>query len=481
MSVVSYWIHAAAARHPDRIAIEGPERSLTYAELRDAAVGGGRRPGGCARVALALPAGEDFVIALHGCLLAGAAAVPIDLRLSEAEQEQRRRRPRIVSASTSRRGADVRAVAVMHTSGTTAAPKPVVLTPANFLASALGSAVALGLDPAERWLCPMPLTHVGGLSIPIRSAIYATTAVLHGRFDTEAVLTDLMDPARRITLVSLVPTMLARLLDAGLERPPTLRWALLGGGPIAPALLERAAAAGVPVAPTYGMTEACSQIATFGWPLAGGRRADRRRRRGARARADRVGRRAVRTTAGCTRATSAASMTAARLEIVGRKADTIVSGGENVAPAEVEAVLLEHPGGGRRRRPSAPGPRMGGGRRRDGRASGRRHVAPEELRAHCAARLAAVQGAQGDRVRRPAAADAVGQAAPAPALIGACRPPHSSRSPSRRTSSRSSSSRRSPGCPCATSAPTRRAACSTHPRCARESATTAPSTSSSCG
>src|SRR5207245_2093371 len=54
-----------------------------------------------------------------------------------------------------------------------------------------------------------------------------------------------------------------------LERPPSLRWALLGGGPIAPALLERAAAAEVPVAPSYGMTEACSQIATGGRPLPG--------------------------------------------------------------------------------------------------------------------------------------------------------------------------------------------------------------------
>ena len=105
----------------------------------------------------------------------------------------------------------------MHTSGTTSEPKPITLSHGNFFASALGSAVALGLDPAERWLCPMPLTHVGGLSIPIRSAIYATTVVLHGRFETEAVLRELMDPGRRITLVSLVPTMLARLLDAGLS------------------------------------------------------------------------------------------------------------------------------------------------------------------------------------------------------------------------------------------------------------------------
>src|SRR6202008_2911666 len=71
------------------------------------------------------------------------------------------------------------------------------------------------------------------------------------------------------TMVSLVPTMLARLLDAGLASPPSLRWALLGGGPIAPALVSRAADARGPGAPTYGMTEACSQIATFGLPLHG--------------------------------------------------------------------------------------------------------------------------------------------------------------------------------------------------------------------
>ena len=86
----------------------------------------------------------------------------------------------------------------------------------------------------------MPLAHVGGLSILLRSTLYATTVVLHERFDTEAVLAELMNPERAITLVSLVPTMLARLLDAGLERPPTLRWALLGGGPIPQPLLERA-------------------------------------------------------------------------------------------------------------------------------------------------------------------------------------------------------------------------------------------------
>ena len=71
----------------------------------------------------------------------------------------------------------------MHTSGTTSAPKPVELTFGNWHANALGSAVMLGLDLDERWLCVMPLAHVGGLSILLRSPIYATTVVLHERFD----------------------------------------------------------------------------------------------------------------------------------------------------------------------------------------------------------------------------------------------------------------------------------------------------------
>jgi o-succinylbenzoate---CoA ligase len=378
------WIEAAAARHPDRIAIEGPERNLTYSELLEAAVAGaGAVRGG--RVALALPAGEDFVIALHACLLAGAAAVPIDLRLSAAEQEQRRAAVDVSGGSAT--GGDS-PVAVMHTSGTTAAPRPVVLSRGNFLASALGSAVALGLDPAERWLCPMPLTHVGGLSIPIRSAIYATTAVLHGRFDTGAVLNELMDPGRRITLVSLVPTMLARLLDAGLVRPPTLRWALLGGGPIATALLERAAAAGVPVGPTYGMTEACSQIATFGWPLAGVevRLADDGE---VLVSGPIVSAGAVSDDGWLHTADLGRFDERGRLEIIGRKADTIVSGGENVAPAEVEAVLLEHPAVADVAVHPRADPEWGEAVVatvvvRDGVS-----VAPEELRDHCAGRLAA--------------------------------------------------------------------------------------------
>jgi O-succinylbenzoic acid--CoA ligase len=394
---MAFWLHLAAGKAPDRVAIETPDGSLTYGELQVEAKRAAAALDGRERAALALAPGLDFVVALHGCILAGAAAVPIDLRHTPEERAQRLAGAELVVEEPLEPGPgqhqtilvpdDSAPIAIMHTSGTTAAPKPVLLTAANFLASALGSAVALGLDPQERWLCPMPLTHVGGLSIPIRSAIYATTAVVQGRFETEAVLNELMDPSRRITLVSLVPTMLARLLDAGLEHPPTLRWALLGGGPIAPALLERARAAGVPVAPTYGMTEACSQIATFGWPLPG---VDIRLApdgeilvRGAIVAPDTasddgwlrtgdLGRRDER----------------GRLEITGRKADTIVTGGENVAPTEVEDVLLEHPAvadaGVHAREDSEWGEAIVASVvLRDGAA-----VTAQELRDHCAARLA---------------------------------------------------------------------------------------------
>ena len=83
---------------------------------------------------------------------------------------------------------------VVFTSGTGGASKPIELTYGNWLWSALGSAVALGCPPGERWLCALPLTHVGGLSILLRSVIAATTAIVHERFETERVLDALMAP-----------------------------------------------------------------------------------------------------------------------------------------------------------------------------------------------------------------------------------------------------------------------------------------------
>jgi O-succinylbenzoic acid--CoA ligase len=441
--VVEGWLQRAAAARPGGVALQTSHGCLSYAELLACASAGaaelaarGAAPG--RRVAIALPPGLAFAQALHACLLLGAVAVPVDLRLLGAERERiaagavvrveeplstvggGRNATGSARSGGDRAGAgadpaaaerylgarhDLAATAVViHTSGTTSAPKPIELTYGNFLWSALGSAVALGLDPRERWLCALPLAHVGGLSILLRCAIYATTAVVHERFDTDAVLDALREQG--ITLVSVVATTLQRLLDAGLERPPSLRCALTGGGPVPPALLSRARAAGVPVSLTYGLTEACSQVttspvgATAGRSEGGGGLGGDRgmspggyagpplfctRLRianaslgaqgepdepgaqgepdepGAQGEPDEPGAQGVPEdgeimVAGPTVAPGSLGPDGwlhtgdlgafdehGRLHVTGRKADTIVSGGENVAPAEVEAVLEAHP------------------------------------------------------------------------------------------------------------------------------------------
>src|SRR5215217_1288962 len=327
------WLPRAAAEHPDRVALEAPQGELTYAQLLDAA----RidvAPG--SRVALALPPGLEFAIALHACLLARAAAMPVDPRLGAAEQQALlASADAVVDGAPGRRGgaqavapAESDTALVVHTSGTTAAPRPVELSFGNVQANALGSAVALGLDPDERWLCPLPLSHVGGLMVLLRSAIYATRAVLGG---AERATHD------DITLASLVPTQLQRLLDAGEKPGARLRAVLLGGAAATPDLLVRARETGWPVVETYGLTQACSQVTVEGRPLpglavslasdgeilvegptvAGGGTL----RTGDLGRFDEHG----------------------RLRVIGRKSDAIVTGGENVAPAEVEAALLAHP------------------------------------------------------------------------------------------------------------------------------------------
>lgn len=387
---VEGWLHRAARTRPQASALEGPDgrsSSRSYAELHAAARRGARAlsargVGRCDRVAIALAPGPAFAETLHACLLLGAVAVPVDPRLSDAERAHICDGAALVVSEALSAGEDVGVgpnlalderhdldviAAVIHTSGTTSAPRPIELSYGNFLWSALGSAVALDLDPRERWLCALPVSHVGGLSILVRSAIYATTAVVHPRFDTDLVLRALRE--QDVTLVSLVSTTLARLLDAGLERPRTgsaggvqLRHALIGGGPVPDALVQRARKAGVPVSSTYGLTEACSQVTTGGPPLFCTRvRIDGASEGPAQTSAGdagdagdaHVGEILVsgptvapgsRDPDGWLRTGDLGSLDQRGfLRVTGRVADTIVSGGENVAPAEVEAVLEAHP------------------------------------------------------------------------------------------------------------------------------------------
>ena len=149
--------------------------------------------------------------------------------------------------------------AMLFTSGTTGDPKAVSLSARNFFAGATASAFRLGVLPDDRWLLCLSMYHMGGLSVVLRSALYGTTVVLQEGFDAADAAAAVAE--FEVTGVSLVPTMLRRLLDAA-EFADSLRFVLLGGAPASDELLARCEARGVPVHPTYGMTETTSQIAT---------------------------------------------------------------------------------------------------------------------------------------------------------------------------------------------------------------------------
>lgn len=404
------WLPRAAALRPDHPALIDAHGDITtYAELharaRDvAAVLRAQGIEGGDQVALQLPPSLPFLAALHATLMLGAAVVPIDLRLGPDEQAARTRAAKLTVTEPLHRTNEPDArlatrldpqapATIVHTSGTTAEPKQVTLTIGNWTWNALGSALALGLDPHDRWLCTLPLSHVGGLAILIRSVVYGTTVVLHQRFETEAALTAI--ERDQVTLISLVPTTLERLLDAGLKAPNPLRVALIGGGPLAPVLAAQAQEAGIPVAQTYGMTEACSQVATSlpGEPETAGRPL--------------IGQRVEIASDGeiLVKGPTVAPGTAAadgwlhtgdcgvldahgRLTITGRKADTIVTGGENVAPAEVEAALLAHPAVADAGVQGRPDPRWGEAVIATVVLHDGSHAEAEELRAHVASQLA---------------------------------------------------------------------------------------------
>jgi o-succinylbenzoate---CoA ligase len=316
-------------------------RTLTYAELLERADDLARRlavgPGD--RVPTALPPGLAFCELLHALPRRGAVLVPLDPRGAAAPD---------APVGAPREGILVEEVdpeavhSVIHTSGTTGEPRPVELTYANHAASAAASADALGVQADDRWLCPLPLHHVGGLNVLVRSAINRTTVVLHERFDAERVRAVL--EAGEVSLASMVPTMLVRLREAGLRRAPGLRAIALGGGPIPPGLLDWAAAAGIPVVPVYGMTETCSQV------VAG---SPGRALRGVQLRVAGDGEILVRGAMVAPRAAGNDGWLhtgdlgrldqAGLLHVEGRKKELILTAGENVAPIEVERALLSHP------------------------------------------------------------------------------------------------------------------------------------------
>src|SRR5919109_3278831 len=367
--ILDNWLAQRAQTCPDRVALIADGRRITYRELEAEATAAARRLAahGVRRrstVTLELTAGADYVVLLHALMKIGAVALPLSARLSPAERDAERERAEpalAISAPQDAAGpeADLPLLGEHHldaihcrllTSGTTGAPRSIGLTYGNHLWSAVGSAFNLGVAPADRWLCCLPLHHVSGLSIVMRSVIYGTGVIVHDGFDADAIAASL--EADGVTLLSLVPTGLVRLLEAGVDLSGP-RAILVGGGPVPIEALEEATGRGARVVQTYGLTEAASQVTT----LAPG---EARRKLGS------AGRPLLTThlriedgeilLPGPVVAPRCADEDGwlhtgdlgrideeGFLYVDGRLGDVIVTGGEKVLPAEVEEVLLSHP------------------------------------------------------------------------------------------------------------------------------------------
>lgn len=398
---------ALAASVPDRIGVTvGPDTSLSYGALDRLAGAGARRLidlGITAgdHIAMALPPGLEAVRLVHVAHRAGCVLVPIDPRVTRHERARYLERVEptvlvtepncvdtieettdvtclgtdriLVDASISEHVAHTWAGAdpfvILATSGTTGRPKAVVLTVDNIESSTRASADRLDSRPSDRWMSPLAVHHMGGLA-PVYRALYNGSRLVVP--DEPGV-----DPARLGQLLqltgstglSIVPTILDRLLETQWTCPSTLRTVLVGGGPIPASLIERAVTAAVPVCPTYGLTETASQVATaipdeaatdpttVGRPVRGAivRLLDAD---GDVVPTGSVGEIVVdgpMVSPGYLDEESAAFGpdgfqtgdlgtfdTAGRLSITGRCSDRIVTGGENVDPTEVESVLCEH-------------------------------------------------------------------------------------------------------------------------------------------
>jgi O-succinylbenzoic acid--CoA ligase len=286
-----------------------------------------------------LPPGEEFAAALDEAWRGGAAVLPMD---PAAPPDVRRR---TLEAMRPDDGAEVDVALVITTSGSTGVPKGAELSHVALAASARATMARIGRRDDDCWLACLPWHHIGGLQVLLRARMFDTPLVVHERFDVTRFAAE-----EQPTLVSLVPTQLLRLLDAGvpLDR---FRAILLGGAPAPATLLERAGAAGARVVTTYGMSETCGGCVYDGVPLDG-----------VQMRVDDDGRVRLRGPVLMSRYRLQPALTSetlrdgwfltsdlgsigsdGRLSVHGRVDDVVVTGGEKVVTTQVAAVLATHP------------------------------------------------------------------------------------------------------------------------------------------
>ena len=364
-------VEATATRSPNAVLVQTPHTQLSATALRHAVqlcADGLRTHGVNAGDTVAIHGrpSADWLIALHAVGWVGAVAAPLPLKvplkpflealtpsLVLTDEHAPITHPNRLALTT--RGSatpqpapcpEGQPALILCTSGTTGTPRAVTLTWGQINAAAEASQAHLGHQSDDAWLGCLPLHHIGGLSVFLRTVRYGTRGIVHPSFDPVQVGAAL--DSGEVTQVSLVPTMLEAILDARPDRPfhPRLRFLLIGGAPMGPALMDRCRSLGLPVALSWGMTETTAQIATrqpgdlrdapdVGTPLPG---------------------LTVRSQGGFLEVTGPTAPNGrwttsdrgtldaqGRVIVWGRGADLIISGGENIDPREVELALEAHP------------------------------------------------------------------------------------------------------------------------------------------
>jgi O-succinylbenzoic acid--CoA ligase len=407
------WLEVAARSHPEKLALAFARQRWTFSDLRAsvvaaAAVLSTAPAEGAGRIGILSANRPGFVFTVHAATRMSVPFVPLNWRQTADELAWQLRdaditvllvdEERAAVAKSACAGLPVtimsiaelehaaapgegpkelpridldREATVIYTSGTSGRPKGARITYGNLWFGAMASALHLGHHPRDVWLAAMPLFHVGGLAIVFRGVIGAIPVVLHERFDPGSALVAIEEG---VTLLSVVPAMLQRMLEGRGEAPwpATLRCVLLGGSAAPPRLVAESVRRGIPIAPTYGLTEATSQVTTLlpgevsrkpassGMPLpltevristqAGvvppGETGEIEIR-GPSVFAGYIGDHSPGPSDrpdGWFHTEDAGYLDSeGYLYVVDRRDDLIVSGGENVYPAEIERVLRQHP------------------------------------------------------------------------------------------------------------------------------------------
>ncbi|TMN21234.1 o-succinylbenzoate--CoA ligase [Lentibacillus cibarius] len=294
--IIPHWLTKQAELAPNKTALELADGTVyTFYELKEKSQSFARKLKRLgvqkeSKIGILSANHPDMVIAIHAVSYVGAIAVLLNTRLTSPEldfqvkdagvtlvigqDEYNKVNADFYSFSDVWEAAESSAelqteidldasFTIIYTSGTTGFPKGVIHTYGNHWWSATGSMLNLGLANNDKWLAVLPLFHVSGLSILLRSVICGISVHLLETYEKQAVHHAIMN--RGVTIVSVVTVMLKDLVDClGKRRyPKTLRCMLLGGGPAPRSLLEQAKEKHIPVFQSYGMTETASQIVTL--------------------------------------------------------------------------------------------------------------------------------------------------------------------------------------------------------------------------